>query len=123
MGLLDLLEFGVDASGLDELVFEDDDAARGIECGALVDQFAGSRGETQLVSGVAAMAALRASGGEQLRGVEAAQECLRHAEDLGGMTHAVGRVVLVVELPGRVTVGRIFRNGVTPFQRTGPPAP
>ncbi|MCZ4586046.1 hypothetical protein O4328_20505 [Rhodococcus opacus] len=41
-----VLEFGVDASGLGELVFEDDDAARGFECGALVDQFAGAGGET-----------------------------------------------------------------------------
>ncbi len=39
------------------------------------------------------------------------------------MTHAVGRVVLVVELPGRVTVGRIFLNGVTPFNGQGPPVP
>ena len=53
-----MLEFSIDTSGLGELVFEDDDAARGIECGALVDQFAGSGGETQLVSGVAAVAAL-----------------------------------------------------------------
>ncbi|MCZ4590530.1 hypothetical protein O4328_44150 [Rhodococcus opacus] len=41
-----VLEFSVDASGLGELVFENDDAARGIECGALVDQFAGSGRET-----------------------------------------------------------------------------
>ena len=38
------------------------------------------------------------------------------------MTHAVGRVVLVVELPGRASVGGIFRNGMT-FSRSGPPAP
>ncbi len=63
LGAVGVLEFSVDASGLGELVFEDDDAARGIECGALVDQFAGSGREAELVSGVAAMAALRAFGG------------------------------------------------------------
>ncbi len=46
LGAAGVLEFGVDASGLGELVFEDDDAARGIECGALVDQFTGAGGET-----------------------------------------------------------------------------
>lgn len=115
-----VLEFGVDASGLGELVFEDDDAARGIERGALVDQFAGPGGEPELVSGVAAVAALRASGGEQLRGVEAAKECLCHAEDLSGVAHAVGRVALVVELPGRVVIGRVLLNRVTPFNGQGP---
>ena len=115
-----VLEFGVDASGLGELVFEDDDAACGIERGALVDQFAGSGGDAELVSGVAAVPALRASGGEELRGVEAAEECLCHAENLGGMAHAVGRVVLVVELPGWAAIGRILLNGVTPFNGRGP---
>jgi hypothetical protein len=122
-GAVNVLEFGVDAPGPGELVFEDDDAARGIECGALVDQFAGPGGDAELVTGVAAVPALRTPGGQQFGGVKAAEECLCHAEDLGGMAHAVGRVVLVVELPGRVVVGRIVLNGVTPFPCTGPPAP
>jgi hypothetical protein len=52
------------------------------------------------------MAALRASGGEQFRVVEAAEEGLCYAEDLGGAAHTVGRVILVIELvPGRTAAG------------------
>ena len=57
-----LLEVGVDASGLGELVFEDDNAARGLECGALVDQFAGAGGKSELVAGVATVTARGAAG-------------------------------------------------------------
>ncbi|UPU46169.1 MULTISPECIES: hypothetical protein [Rhodococcus] len=53
--LLRLLEFGVDAAGFGELVFEDDDAARGIECGAGGDEFVGACGDTQLIARVAAI--------------------------------------------------------------------
>jgi hypothetical protein len=68
------VKFGVDGVGFGELVFEDDDAARGIQCGAVVDEFTGSGREPQLVTGVAAVSALGALRGEQFRLVEAAQE-------------------------------------------------
>ena len=42
---LPLLEFGVEASGFGELVFEDDDAAGCVECGARGDEFVGSCGD------------------------------------------------------------------------------
>ena len=45
-------EFGVDALSLLELVFEDDDAAGGLDRGALVDELPGAGGDAQLVAGV-----------------------------------------------------------------------
>jgi hypothetical protein len=52
----------VDALGFLELVFEDDDAAGGLDGGALVDEFAGAGRYAQLVAGVAAVAAFGAQG-------------------------------------------------------------
>lgn len=43
--------FGVDALGFFELVLEDDDAAGGLDGGALVDQLPGACGDAQLGSG------------------------------------------------------------------------
>ena len=57
--------FGVDAQGLFELVFEDDDAAGGLDGGAVVDQFPGAGGDAQLVAGVAAVAAVGAERGDR----------------------------------------------------------
>jgi hypothetical protein len=54
------LEFDVDGVGLGELIFKDDDAARRIEGGAAVDQFTSPRSDPQLITGIAAVAALRA---------------------------------------------------------------
>ena len=48
---------GVQTPGLFELVLEDDDAAGGLNRGALVDELAGAGGDAQLVAGVAAVAA------------------------------------------------------------------
>ncbi len=48
-------ELGVDALGFGELVFQDDDAAGGLQRVALVDQLAGAGGQPQLVAGVAAV--------------------------------------------------------------------
>lgn len=108
---LHLLELDVDAAGFGELVFEDDDAARGIECGAGGDEFVGACGDTQLIARVAAMPAFRSLRGEEFRGVEAAQKRLPYAEDLGGVAHAVGGVVFVVELAGQVAGGVLCRDG------------
>ena len=58
-----LVVFGVDALGFFELVLEDDDAAGGLDGGALVDEFAGAGGDAQLVAGVAAVAAYGTRGG------------------------------------------------------------
>jgi len=62
---LGLAVFGVDALGFLELVLEDDDAAGGVDGSALVDEFAGAGGDTQLVAGVAAVAALGAQRSDQ----------------------------------------------------------
>ena len=52
------VQFGVDRLGFGELIFEDDDAARGIQRGAAVDQFAGPGGDPQLIAGVATVSTL-----------------------------------------------------------------
>jgi hypothetical protein len=54
--------FFVDALGFFELAFEDDDAAGGLDRGALVDELTGAGSDLQLVAGVAAVAAFRAQG-------------------------------------------------------------
>jgi len=98
VGVDALLELGVDALGFGELVFQDDDAAGRVQCGALVDQVAGALGQAQLVAGIAAVAAGRALRSEEFGGVQAAQEPGGDAEDLGGPAHAVSRIVLIVQL-------------------------
>lgn len=55
-----VLEFGVAASSLGELIFEDDDAGGCFEGVAVVDEVADAGGEAQLVAGVAAVPALGA---------------------------------------------------------------
>ncbi len=52
-------------AGFVELVFEGDDAARGVDGGALIDQFSHPRGRPQLVAGVAAVPAGGALQGDQ----------------------------------------------------------
>jgi hypothetical protein len=101
------LEFGVDGLGLGELIFKDDDSARRIEGGTTVDQFTSPRGDPQLIAGIAAMTAVRALRCEQFRLIEASQEPRGGSQNSGGTAHAVGGVVLVVELIVWVTVGRI----------------
>ena len=54
------MKFGVDGVGLSELIFKDDDAARRIEGGAVVNQFTSTRRDPQLIAGVAAVSALGA---------------------------------------------------------------
>ena len=93
-------KFGVRPPGLVELVFEGDDAAGGVEGGAVVDQGASASGEAQLISRVAAMAAGRALRLNQTGLAQAAQERLGDPEDLRGPAHAVGGVVVVVEPVG-----------------------
>ena len=123
--LLGVSKFGVDTSGFGELVFEDDDAARGLQRGTTGDEFVGAGGDTELVAGVAAVSALGALGGEEFRGVETAQERLPDAEDVGGLAHAVCRVIFVVEFAGQsiaCAVGCFCLDGVSSFVCwTGPP--
>jgi hypothetical protein len=69
-------ELGVDALGFGELVFQDDDAAGGLQRVALVDQLAGAGGEAQLVAGVAAVPAGRALRLDQPGFAQAPQESL-----------------------------------------------
>lgn len=66
--------FGVDALGFFELVLKDDDAAGGLDGGALVDEFPGPGRDAQLVPGVAAVAALRTERGDQPGLAEGAEE-------------------------------------------------
>lgn len=65
----------VDALGFFELVFQDDDAAGGLDGGALVDEFAGAGRDAQLVAGVAAVTAFRAQGCDQTVLAERAEKC------------------------------------------------
>src|SRR6202453_4709658 len=71
---------GVDAQGLFELVFEDDDAAGGLDGGPVVDKFPGAGRDAQLVAGVAAVAALGAERGDQAGFADGAEEALGGAE-------------------------------------------
>ena len=101
------MEFGVDGVGLSELIFKDDDAARRIEGGTAVDQFTSPGRDPQLIAGIAPVSALGALGYEKFGLIEASQEPWGSSQNLGGTTHAVGGVVLVVKLIVRVTVGRV----------------
>ena len=65
-------ELFVEAQGFLELVFEDDDAAGGVDGGALVDEVAGAHRDPQLAAGEAAVAALGAQGGDEALFVEGA---------------------------------------------------
>ncbi len=58
------MKFGINGVGISELIFEDDDAARRIEGGAVIDQFTSPRRDPQLIAGVAAVSALGALRGE-----------------------------------------------------------
>ena len=121
--VLRLLKLGVDATGFGELVFEDDDAAsrvgapcrwlrvraRGLRCAA----GSGSSGDVRPQSVV----------GKQFRGIEATKESLPDTEDLGRMSHAVRRIVLVVESAGGVPRLVYLPEWLASFaERTGPPA-
>jgi len=118
-----LLEFGVDAAGFGELVFENDDSARSLERGAGGNKLVRAGGDTQLIARVAAVPTGRALRGEEFRSIEAAQKSLPNAEKLGGVAHAVGRIVFVVELAGQVAGGSLCRDGgLLSLEWTGPPA-
>jgi len=106
-----LLEFGVETESFGELVFEDDDPARGLEWGAGGDEFVRAGGDTQLVARVAAVPTGGALWGEEFRGIEAAEESLPDTEEFGGVAHAVGGIVFVVELAGQVAGGSLCRDG------------
>lgn len=106
-----LLEFCVDAPGFGELVFEDDDPTRRLEGGAGRNKLVRAGGDTQLIARVAAVPTRGALWGEQFRGIEAAKEPLPHAEEFGGVAHAVGGIVFVVELAGQVAGGSLCRDG------------
>ena len=92
------VQFGVNAVSLGVLVLENDDLTRRVERGLLIEQLAGSGGGPQLVPGVPPEPATRAHRGDQLRGIETAEERLRDAENLGGVAHALRRKVLVVDV-------------------------
>lgn len=99
------MKFGVYCLGLSELIFQDDDAARRLQRGAVIDQFTSPRRDPQLIAGVAAVSALGALWGEEFRLVEASQERCGGSQNLGGATHAIGGVVLVIELVVRFNLG------------------
>ena len=120
--VLRLLKLGVDATGFGELVFEDDDAASRVERRAVGYEFVRAGCDAQLVAGVAAMSALRALWGKQFRGIEATKESLPDTEDLGRMSHAVRRIVLVVESAEGSPVVYLPEWLASFAERTGPPA-
>jgi len=94
--------FGVDALCFFKLVFEDDDAAGGLDRSALVDEFTRAGCDPQLVAGVAAVAALGAERGDQAGFAKGAEEARGGAEHLGGPAHRVGGIVVVIEAAERV---------------------
>ena len=122
--LLGVSKFGVDTARFGELIFENDDPARRLQRGTGGDEFVGASGDAQLVAGVAAVPAVGALRGKEFRGVETTQERLPHTENVGGLAHAVRRVVFVVEFSGQSidrTVGCFCLNGVSSFGYwTGP---
>ena len=117
------MEFGVDAARFGELVFEDDDPARSLKWSAGGDEFVRAGGDAQLIARVASVPTGGALRGEEFRGIEAAQEPLPDTEKFGGVAHAVGGIVFVVELAGQVAGGSVCRNGgLLSLEWTGPPA-
>jgi hypothetical protein len=64
----------------DSLVFEEDDAAYGVQGGALDYELAGSGSAAQSVAGAAAVPAGRASGGEEPGFLQGAQERGRYSD-------------------------------------------
>ena len=54
------MKVGVGGVRFGQLIFKDDDAARRVECGALVDEFTDPGCDAQLVAGVAAVTAFGA---------------------------------------------------------------
>src|SRR5436190_11519294 len=88
--------FGVNALGLFKLVFEDDDAAGGLDGDPVVDKFPGAGRDPQLVAGVATVTALGAERGDQAGFADGAEEALGGAEQLGGPAHRVCGIVVVV---------------------------
>lgn len=65
-----LLKFGIDTSRFGELVFENDDAAGGVQSRAARDEFVNARGYAELIAGVSTMAPLGPLWGEEFSGVE-----------------------------------------------------
>jgi hypothetical protein len=76
--------FLVPAQGVAEPVLEVDDAARGLDGGALPDEFADAGRDAQLTAGVAAVTALRTQRGDQPGLADGPQEGPGGAEDGGG---------------------------------------
>jgi hypothetical protein len=101
------LTFGVVPLGFVELVLEGDDAARGVDGGALVDQFPDARRDAQLMARVAPVPAGGALRCDQAGLIEAAQKTLGGTEHLRGPAHGVRGIVVVVELVGPARAGGI----------------
>lgn len=108
-------EFGIDPLSFAQLVFEDDDAAGGLEWSTPIDEFAGAGSDAELVAGVAPVTARGSHRGHQFRGVETAEKRLGDAEKLGGAAHAVCRVVVVVEFVFRAGGVRCDRDVLETF--------
>jgi hypothetical protein len=89
--------FGVDALGFFELVLEDDDAAGGVDGGALVDEFPGAGGNAQLVAGVAAVSACGTQWCDEAGFADRAEEVRCGAKHFDSQAHGVGGVVVVIE--------------------------
>src|SRR6185437_16969606 len=108
--------------GRRELVFEVEDASRGLHRDPLVDQYADARGHLQLTPGVAAVAAVGAVWPQDPGRVEAAQECGLDTEELGRLAHGDGRVVAVVELSDSIAHEHHPRSTRGARAPPGPPA-
>jgi len=80
-----------------QVVFQGQDALRGGQGVALVEQLPDPGGEGELAAGVAAPPARRPGRADRAGRVQRAQERLPDPEDLGGPPGGVGRVVRVVQ--------------------------
>ena len=127
-GAAGVLELGVDALRFGELIFEDDDAAGSVQRGGVADELVGPGSEAELVAGVAAVPPAGALRCDQPGRVQAAEESWRDAQDFRGTAHAVGGVVVVIELliggmavrPAGAARGRVMRPS---GNATGVPVP
>lgn len=93
-----VVQFGVELAGFVELILKNDDAARGLEAGALVDQFPHVSGETKLVARIASVLAGRALRRQELRFIQSTQNPGVVPSNSAAPVHRVGGMVFVVEV-------------------------
>lgn len=92
--------FPVQPQGVVELVLKGDDAARGLDGRALVDQLTSAGGDAQLAAGVTAVAAFRTQRSDQPGLADGPEKGRGGTENVRGPPHGVGGIVVIVEVAG-----------------------